>query len=112
MPLLPDDAFVVRSGLNSVELLEAGSGVTLDNSGNLYGLSVNCAPNKTVAELSEGLRYGQLGVTTVGAVRAASGEVTPDPTPYNPDHCLLGGISALTTHWLLTPTVPNPSRVR
>lgn len=55
MPPLPGDALVVRGGLNSVELLETGSGVTIDGAGNLQGVSVNSAPGKTVAELSVGL---------------------------------------------------------
>jgi hypothetical protein len=112
VPPLSDDALVVRGGLNTVELLEAGTGVTIDSMGNLHGLSVNSAPGKTVAELAEGLRYGQIGVTTVGAVRAAGGDVTPDPSANHPFHCLAGGISAQTAHRLLTPTVPNPSRVK
>ena len=55
MPALPDDALVVRGGLNPVELLRTGSGVTADSEGILYGVSVNSAADKTVAELSAGL---------------------------------------------------------
>ena len=51
MPSLPDDALVVRGGINTVELLVIGSGVTIDATGKLYGVSVNSAPGKTVEEL-------------------------------------------------------------
>ncbi|MDQ2798732.1 MAG: flavoredoxin [Armatimonadota bacterium] len=112
MPSLPDDALVVRGGLNSVELLETGSGVTVDRLGNLNDLSVNSALDKTVAELSAGLPNRQIGITTVGAVRAAGGEVQPDPSPRRPYHCLIGGLSAHAMHDLLTPPVPNPSWVK
>lgn len=112
MPPLPDDALVVRGGLNSVELLESGSGVTVDAFGSLFGLSVQSAPEKTVAELAVGLPNRKVGVTTVGAVRAAGGEVTPDPSRDRPYHCLAGGISARTASNLLNPPVPNPSRVK
>ncbi len=112
MPPLPDDALVVRGGLNSVELLEIGSGVTTDGAGNLQGVSVNSAPGKTVAELPTGLPNRLVGVTTVGAVRAAGGEVRPDPSLHRPYHCLVGGSSAQAAHGLLSPPVINPSRVR
>lgn len=112
MSTLPDGAFVVRGGLNTVELLEEGTGVTIDEAGNLSGLSVNSASGKTVAELAAGLPYGRIGVTTIGAVRAAGGEVHPDPIPPNPDHCLLNGLTAEDIHRLLTPPRPNPSRLK
>jgi hypothetical protein len=102
----------VRGGLNSVELLEAGAGVTVDADGMLHGLSVNSAAGESWAELSQGLPNRQIGVSTVGEVRAAGGDVAPAPSRFNPDHCLLNGITAAAAHRLLTPTVPNPSRVR
>ena len=92
MSSLPDDALVVCGGLNSVELLKTGTGITVDASGSLYGLSVQSAPGKTVAELAAGLPNRKLGVTTVGAVRAAGGVVTPDPHDNRPYHCLVGDI--------------------
>ena len=109
---LPDDALVVRGGLNSVELLEIATGVTIDEAGNLHGLSVNCAPGRTVAELAAGRPNRQVGVTTVGAIRAAGGEVQPDTTRGNPYHCLVGGISAQVAQELFNPLVLNPNRVR
>ena len=121
MPALPDDALVVRGGINTVELLVIGSGVTVDAAGNLHGISVNlhgisvnCAPRRTVAELSVGMPNRQIGVTSVGTVRAAGGEVTPDPTFHNPYHCLLKGIPADAVQALFNPPILilNPSRVK
>lgn len=112
MPSLPDDALVVRGGVNTVELLETGTGVTVDVAGNLHGLSVNSAPGKTVAELSVGIPNRQIGVTSVRAVRKLGGEVRLDPNFHNPHHCLLEGVSANVAHALFHPTILNPSRVK
>ena len=46
-------------------------------------------------------------VSTVGEVRGAGGVVTRDTTPYNPNHCLIGGCSADVFHRLFTPTITN-----
>ena len=110
MSSLPDDALVIRGGLNTVELLKTGSGVTMDADGKLYGVSVNSASGKTIAELAVGIPHKRIGVTSVGAVRRAGGEVTPYPTIYNPNHCQSESIFVLTAHDLLNPPVPNPSR--
>jgi hypothetical protein len=47
---------------------------------------VNKANGATVEELSQGIRNGQVGVSTVDDVRAAGGDVTPSPTANNPNH--------------------------
>jgi hypothetical protein len=107
---LPDDAPVVRGVTNTAERFENGSGVTVDGSGNLNGVSVNSGAGKSVTELSEGIPNGQVGVSTVGDVRAAGGEVTPSPTRTNPFHCTLSGISAEVASALFTPTIANPCR--
>ena len=112
MPSLPDGALVVRGGINTVELLKSGTGVTVDAFGKLHGLSVNCAPDKTVAELSAGMPNRRIGVTSVGAVRAVGGEVNADPTIYNPYHCLIENIPADAAQTLFNPPVLNPSWVR
>jgi hypothetical protein len=51
-----------------------------------------------------------LGVTTVGDVRRLGGDVVPDPTPKNPDHCLMCGITPAQAERLFTPVVPNPNQ--
>ena len=112
MASLPDNALVVRGGLNPVELLKTGSGVTVDSDGTLHGVSVNSAAGKAVAELSSGLRYSKICVTTVGAIRAAGGSIEPKPTFYNPDHCEIHGLPAEVIHKLLMPPEDNPSRVK
>ena len=112
MASLPDNALVVRGGLNPVELLKTGSGVTVDSEGALHGVSVNSAAGKIVAELSRGLLNSKICVTTVGAVRSAGGSVEPKPTLYNPDHCEINGLSAEVIHTLLMPPEDNPSRVK
>jgi len=108
---LPDDALVVRGGQNTTEAIRNGSGVTVDASGNVHGVSVQSAPGATVAELADRqvVPHNQIGVTTVGDVRGAGGNVVPDPRPGNPNHANLGGITPDKASELLTPTVPNPN---
>jgi RHS repeat-associated protein len=87
---LPDEAIVVRGGTNTPEAFAKGSGVSVDTSGNLQGVSVNSAANQSAAELSKGVPHNKVGVTTVGEVRASGGNVTPSPTRANPNHCTCG----------------------
>jgi hypothetical protein len=86
------------------------SGVTVDAAGKLNGVSVNSAAGRSVQELTATIPNGQVGVTTVGSVRAAGGKVIPRPTPGNPYHCELCGITPQQAEGLFTPTIPNPSR--
>jgi RHS repeat-associated protein len=103
-----DDALVVRGGTNTPDRFAGGSGVTVDQAGNLHGVSVTSAPGRSLEELTQGIPNKQVGVTTVGDIRAAGGYVRPDPTPNNPSHCLIGGCSAQQFSELFTPTVKNP----
>jgi RHS repeat-associated protein len=107
---LPDDALVCRGGTCTADRFAGGSGVTLDDSGNLQGVSVNSAPGASLDELTSTIPNKQVGVTTVGAIRAAGGDVTPSPTPGNPFHCTLCGITPEQAEDLFTPTVTNPNR--
>jgi hypothetical protein len=69
----------------------AHEGVTVDAGGNIEGVSVNAAPGVSVQELTApnphtgypGIPHNQVGVTTVGAIRAAGGDVIPAPTRTN-----------------------------
>jgi RHS repeat-associated protein len=106
---LPDEAVVVRGGLNKPENFEKGSGVTIDANGNLQGVSVNSAAGKSEVDLSQGIQNNKVGVTTVGAVRDAGGNVTPDPTKGNPYHCQMCGVSAKKASDLMT-VKPNPAK--
>ncbi len=118
MTPLPDDAWVVRGGQNLPENFAKGSGVTVGADGNVHGVSVNCAPGLPVQELTApnaqtgypGIPNNQVGVTTVGAVRACGGEVKASPSRTNPHHATLSGLTPQQASDLFRPTVPNPSR--
>lgn len=112
MPVLPDDALVVRGGANGPSNFIEGTGVLIDAAGLLSEVSVQCAPGKTAWELSRPLMSGKIGVATLKEIRSAGGEVAPAPTRGNPEHCLLRGLDAITASSLFTPTIPNPHRVR
>jgi len=115
---LPDDALVVQGGQNLPENFADGSGVTLGDGDKLEGVSVNAAGGLTLEELKApnpktgypGIPHSQVGVTTVGAIRAAGGEVTPSRRQKNPTHATLSGITPEQASKLFRPTRPNPSR--
>jgi hypothetical protein len=118
MTQLPDDALVVRGGQNLPSSFDQGSGVAADSSGMLQGVSVNSAPGRSVEELTApnprtgypGIPHNQIGVTTVGSIRAAGGDVVAAPTKANPYHATMGGLSSDHASELFRPTVKNPSR--
>jgi hypothetical protein len=106
MERIPDEAAVVRGGRNRPTDIQRGtdrhpSGVT--------GVSVECSQGVSVADLARSLPHGQVGVTTVGAVRVAGGDVvrTSGRTPY---HATVTGLTAEELSRLLNPTRPNPAR--
>src|SRR5688572_8147578 len=103
---LPDDALVVRGGQNTPELIRRKydrhpSGVT--------GVSVHSAPGASAAELAVGIPNGQIGVTTVGRVRAEGGDVIRT-SGRSPHHATLTGLTPEQISGLLTPTEPNPAQ--
>jgi len=98
---------LVRGGLNTANRFAEGSGVTSDSQGLLQGVSVNSG--SSIEEAAVGIKNGQIGVSTVGAVEDAGGTVEEAGTESNPGHCLIGGLSAETLSGLFTPTIPNPS---
>lgn len=118
MEPLPQDAFVVRGGQNLPENFARGSGVTVTSGGVLDGVSVNSAPGLTIKDLTApdpqtgypGILNNQVGVTTVGAVRACGGDIVPSPTRANPNHATLSGLTPEQASELFRPTVANPSR--
>ncbi len=115
---LPDSALVVRGGQNQAENIIAGSGVIIDSDGKAQGVSVNSAPERSVRQLTApnletgypGIPNRQVGVTTVGAIRAAGGDVVSSPSAGNPYHATLGGLTPDRASRLFRPTVPNPNR--
>jgi hypothetical protein len=76
----------------------------------LNGVSVNSAPGKTIEELTETIPHPKVGVSTVGEVRAAGGDVIPKGTKSNPDHCEMCGITPKQAEKLFTPTIDNPHK--
>jgi hypothetical protein len=103
---IPDDALVVRGGSNSSEQLRKGvathpSGVT--------GVSVHSAGGMELTDLATGIPHSQLGVTTVGEIRAAGGDVVRT-SGRSPHHATLTGLTPEQMSSLLTPTVSNPTQ--
>jgi hypothetical protein len=115
---LPDDAFVVRGGQNLPINFAKASGVAVDEGGKLQNVSVNCAPNLSVEELTApnpqtgypGIPHNHVGVTTVGAIRAAGGDVVLSPTRTNPNHATLSGLTPDQASQLFRPTIKNPGK--
>lgn len=60
-------------------------------------------------ELAEPIPHNQVGVTTVGAIRAAGGDVVRT-SGHSPHHATVVGLSAEEASRLLTPTVANPAK--
>jgi len=120
MPALPDDALVVRGGENLPESFAKGSGVTVDAGGKVEGVSVNAAAGLTMSELTTPnartgyprIPHNQVGVTTVGRIRAQGGVVDPSPRKKNPNHATLGGLTPEQASALFRPTLKNPSRTK
>jgi hypothetical protein len=118
MAPLPDDALVVRGGQNLPESFAKGSGVTIDAGGKVQGVSVNAAPGLSVKELTApdsaigypGIPHNQVGVTTVGRIRASGGDVSSSPRKRNPNHATLSGLTPEQASSLFRPTVGNPNR--
>ena len=103
---IPDEALVVRGGRNQPEDLRRGarthpSGVT--------GVSVECAEGLSVEALAAVIPHGQVGVTTVGAIRAAGGDVVRT-SGRSPHHATLVGLSPEAASGLLTPALANPAK--
>lgn len=86
-----------------------GSGVIVDSAGKLDGVSVNSAAGKILEQLTEGIPHNKVGITTVGDIRAAGGDVISSPTRNNPNHATLSGITADKAQDLMAPTQKNPS---
>src|SRR5947207_3111372 len=118
MRRLPDEALVVWGGRKLPESFMQGSGARVDTGGRIEGVSVNCGPGLSVQELTAsdpqtgypGITHNQIGVTTVGPIRAAGGEVIPSPTRTNPHHATLGSLTPEQASSLFRPTVRNPNR--
>ncbi len=106
--ILSDSAIVVRGGGNRPEDIRRGIGT---HPSGITGISVECGEDCSVQDLSASIPHGRIGVTTVGAVRAVGGDVirTSGRSPY---HATLTGLISDEISGLLTPTIPNPSKLK
>lgn len=105
MEPIPDDALVVRGGRNRPEDIRRSTGT---HPSGVTGVSVECAVGLTVAELAAAIPHGQVGVTTVGDVRKAGGDVIRT-SGRSPNHATLTGLTPEQASKLLTPTISNPT---
>ena len=120
MAPLPDDALVVRGGQNLPVSFVQGSGVTVTSGGKVQGVSVNAASGLSVKELTApdaqtgypGIPHKQVGVTTMGKIRALGGDVIPSPRKNNPNHATLSGLTPEQASSLFRPIVQNPNQIK
>jgi hypothetical protein len=103
---IPNEVIVVRGGRNRPEDVRRGIGT---HPSGVTGISVECGEGVSVQELSALIPHGQVGVTRVGAVREAGGDVirTSGRSQY---HATLTGLIPDEISLLLTPTISNPSK--
>ena len=97
---------MVRGGRNLPADIVRGTGT---HPSGVTGVSVECAVGVSVAALAAAIPHGQIGVTTVRAVRQRGGDIvrTPGRSPY---HATVTGLTPAQISGLLTPTIPNPAR--
>lgn len=105
MEKIPDDAHVVRGGLNRPEDIQRG---TATHPVGVTGVSVESADGLTIEELAAAVPHGRIGVTTAGRVRTAGGDVVRTPG-RSPNHATLTGLRPEQASKLLTPTIRNPA---
>ncbi|HEY7329765.1 MAG TPA: hypothetical protein VH592_19175 [Gemmataceae bacterium] len=103
---IPDEALVVRGGRNQKEDFRRGTRI---HPSGVTGFSVECAEGLTVEGLAAAIPHGQVGVTTVGAIRAIGGDVVRT-SGRSPNHATVVGLSPEEASSLLTPTVANPAK--
>src|ERR1700693_1640284 len=106
MEWIPDEAWVVRGGRNQPEDMVRATGT---HPRGITGISVECSPDKSIEDLAAALPHGHIGVTTVGAVRAAGGDVVRTGG-RSPNHATLVGLSPEEASRLLTPPTPTPAK--
>ena len=96
----------MRGGQNRPADIIRGTGT---HPSGVTGVSVECAVGLSVAEIATAIPHGQIGLTTVGAVRHVGGDVVRT-TGRSPHHATVTGLTPDQTSRLLTPTIPNPAR--
>ncbi len=103
---IPDDALVVRGGKNRPEDIRRGSGT---HPSGITGISVESGEGVSISELARTIPHGQVGVTTVGEIRKAGGDVVRT-SGRSPFHATLTGLTPEQVSELFVPTIPNPAR--
>lgn len=103
-----DPQYVVRGGMCTTDNFENGSGVTVDPSGALSGVSTQSAPGASIYQLSQPFMNNMVGVTTVEKIEAAGGTIVLDGTPANPNHATVNGLTSQQLETLFSPPIPNP----
>jgi hypothetical protein len=103
---IPDEAYVVRGGKNRLEDILRGTGT---HPSGVTGVSVESAAGLSPTQLAATIPHGQVGVTTVGAVRATGGDVVRT-SGRSPHHATLTGLTPEQASALLTPPIPNPAK--
>lgn len=103
MEKIPDEALVVRGGRNRPENIQMGIGT---HPSGITGISVQCEVGISIEELAKAIPHPQIGVTTVGEVRKAGGDVIR--TSGKVYHPTLTGLTPEEISNLLTPTITKP----
>ncbi|MBW4497630.1 MAG: flavoredoxin [Oscillatoria princeps RMCB-10] len=106
MDRIPNEALVIRGGRNRPEDIQRSTGT---HPSGITGISVECAVGLSLGELAVAIPHGQVGVTTVGEVRQAGGDVIRT-SGRSPNHATLTGLTPKQVSLLLTPTIPNPAQ--
>ncbi len=106
MKRIPDEAFVVRGGKNRPEDVARAIGT---HPSGITGISVESGVGLLIEELAATIPHRQIGVTTVGDIRQAGGDVLRT-SGRSQTHATLTGLSPDEVSDLLTPTILNPAR--
>jgi hypothetical protein len=97
-------ALVVRGGANiTEESIIKGTGM---HPSGLVGFSAQSAPNASLEMLAQYIRNNQIGVTTVGAIRQAGGDVTL--TSGFGLHVTISDLDPGVAAQLFSPSILNP----
>ena len=105
MEKIPDEALLVRGGRNRPEDIQMGIGT---HPSGITGISIQCEVGLAIEELVKVIPHGQIGVTKVGEVRKAGGDVIR--TSGRGYHATLTGLTPEQISNLLTPTIPKPKQ--
>ncbi len=108
MGRIPDKALVMRGGQNRPEDIRRGIGM---HPSGVTDISVECALGLSLAGRSKAIPHKQVGITTVGKIREAGGDVICT-SGRSPHHATLTDLEPEQASFLLTPTSLNPTQQR